>query len=464
MTSSIPAAAQPRTLQLGLVLHGVGAGWGDWRHENAVTDASVNFAFYKAQAQLAEQARFAFLFVADSVHITPRSSPHYLNRFEPLTILSALAAVTSHIGLVATVTASYSEPFTVARQFASLDHISGGRAGWNVVTSWLDGSARNYGRPEHYAHDVRYRLAGEHLDVVQGLWDSWEDDALVRNKATGQFFDDKKLHRLDHKGEFFAVEGPLNISRSRQGQPVIFQAGASHDGKAFAAQRADAIFFHADSFEEARSYYQDVKARVRAQGRNPDEVFLLPGFRPIVGRTAEEAEQRYEELAALVPIENAIAALARPFNDHDFSQYPLDEPFPDLGDLGRNSQQSTSDKIKQHAREHGLTLREVALWHARPQRTFVGTAEQVADEIQRWFEGGAADGFNFFEALPNTSLKAFVELAVPVLQARGLLRTEYAAETLRGNLGLRVPENRYARAAAVQPTQTTAAQEEPVAA
>ena len=324
MTQQQPA----RQLKLGFVLHGVGAGWGDWRHEHAVTDASVNFNFYKEQAQLAEKGRFEFLFVADSVHITERSSPHYLNRFEPLTILSALAAVTSKIGLVGTVTASYSEPFTVARQFASLDHISGGRAGWNVVTSWLDGSARNYSKKEHYDHDVRYRLAAEHLAVVQGLWDSWEDDALVRDKATGQFLDPKKLHKLDHEGEFFSVEGPLNISRSRQGQPVIFQAGASEDGKNFAAQNADAIFFHADTLDEAQAYYRDVKARVTAAGRKPDEVFLLPGIRPIVGRTAEEAERKYEESASLVPIENAIAALARPFNDHDFSSYPLDAPFP----------------------------------------------------------------------------------------------------------------------------------------
>ncbi|PIF91780.1 FMN-dependent oxidoreductase (nitrilotriacetate monooxygenase family) [Acidovorax sp. 62] len=438
----------PRQLVFGFVLHGVGAGWGDWRHPNAVVDASVNFGFYKEQAQLAEKARFDFLFVADSVHITERSSPHYLNRFEPLTILSALAGATSHIGLVATVTASYSEPFTVARQFASLDHISGGRAGWNVVTSWLDGSARNYSRKEHYDHGVRYRLAQEHLDVVQGLWDSWEDDALVRDKATGQFLDPAKLHRLDHQGEFFSVEGPLNISRSRQGQPVIFQAGASEDGKRFAAQRADAIFFHADTLEEAQAYYRDVKARVAAEGRDPAKVFLLPGIRPIVGRTAEEAERKYEALAALVPIENAIAALARPFNDHDFSKYPLDAPFPDLGDLGRNSQQSASDKIKQHAKAHSLTLREVALWHARPKRTFVGTAEQVADEIQRWFEQGGADGFNFFEALPNTSLKDFAELVVPVLQARGIYRKEYTASTFRGNLGLPVPANRYTAARA----------------
>ena len=437
------SATMARQLKFGFVLHGVGAGWGDWRHPEAVTDASVNFKFYTQQAQLAEQGRFDFLFVADSVHITPRSSPHYLNRFEPLTILSALAAVTSHIGLVATVTASYSEPFTVARQFASLDHISNGRAGWNVVTSWLDGSARNYSKPTHYDHDVRYALAKEHLGVVQGLWDSWEDDALVRDKDTGVFFDPAKLHRLDHKGDFFSVEGPLNISRSRQGQPVIFQAGASEDGKHFASTQADAIFFHADTLEEAQAYYRDVKARVAAAGRNPDEVHLLPGIRPIVGRTTEEAERKYEESAALVPIENAIAALARPFNDHDFSVYPLDAPFPDLGDLGRNSQQSASDRIKHVAKDKGWTLREVALWHARPKRSFVGSAEQVANEIQRWFEHGGADGFNFFEALPNTSLKDFVALVVPLLQARGIYRTQYGQGTLRDNLDLPVPVNRY---------------------
>jgi FMN-dependent oxidoreductase (nitrilotriacetate monooxygenase family) len=312
-----------------------------------------------------------------------------------------------------------------------------------VVTSWLDGSARNYSREEHYAHDVRYRLAYEHLDVVQGLWDSWEDDALTRNKTTGEFFDPKKLHRLDHRGEFFQVEGPLNIQRSRQGQPVIFQAGASESGKTFAAQKSDAIFFHADTLEEAQAYYRDVKARVKTAGRNPDQVFLLPGIRPIVGRTQEEADRKYEAAASLVPIENALAALARPFNDHNFSQYPLDAPFPDLGDLGRNSQQAASDHIKQVAKEKGWTLREVATWYARPKRTFVGTALDVANEIQRWFENEGADGFNFFEALPNTSLKDFVELVIPILQERGVYRREYNAPTFRGNLGLPVPANRY---------------------
>ncbi|ESQ79367.1 NtaA/DmoA family FMN-dependent monooxygenase [Asticcacaulis sp. YBE204] len=219
-----------RHLKLGFILHGVGPGWDDWRHPDAPVDASTNFTFYKKQAQIAERGKFDYLFVADIVSINARSSPHYLNRFEPLTILSALAAVTERIGLVGTATVSYNEAYNLARQFASLDHISGGRAGWNVVTSWLEGSAANFGKAEHLSHDTRYRLAEEYLDVVQGLWDSCEDDALVRDKATGQFLDADKLHELNHKGEFLSVKGPLNISRSPQGQPVIFQADRPKTG------------------------------------------------------------------------------------------------------------------------------------------------------------------------------------------------------------------------------------------
>jgi FMN-dependent oxidoreductase (nitrilotriacetate monooxygenase family) len=223
--------AQTRKLKLGFILHGVGRTWNDWRHPDKDVNASTSLAFYVRQAQVAEKGKFDFLFVADSLSITEKSSPHYLNRIEPITILSALAAVTTKIGLVGTLTVSYSEPFNVARQFSSLDHISGGRAGWNVVTSWLGDTAANFSRAEHPAHNVRYRIAGEYLDVVQGLWDSWEDDAHVADKESGVFVDPAKLHRLDHKGEFFQVRGPLNISRSPQGQPVIFQAGASDDGR-----------------------------------------------------------------------------------------------------------------------------------------------------------------------------------------------------------------------------------------
>jgi FMN-dependent oxidoreductase (nitrilotriacetate monooxygenase family) len=430
-----------RQLKLGFILHGVGPGWGDWRHPDADPTASTNIDFYLRQARLAEQAKFDFLFVADSVHITEKSSPHYLNRFEPLTILSALATATQNIGLVGTLTVSYSEPYTVARQFASLDHISKGRAGWNVVTSWLSGSAENYGKPTHPPHEVRYRIAAEHLETVQGLWDSWEDDALTRDKASGQFFDPSRLHTLNHKGEFFSVRGPLNISRSPQGQPVIFQAGASEDGRNFSARYADAFFTENSSFEASQAYYADIKRRAAAFGRAPERLNVLPALRAIVGRTEEEVERLYQQAVGLIRIEDALVALARSFNEHDLTQYPLDGPFPDIAHFGAESNRSSSERIVRTAREENLTLRETALRYASPRREFVGTGVQVADAIQRWFEGGAADGFILFESLPR-QLDAFVAEVVPLLQQRGLFRTGYEHSTLRGNLGLDVPENR----------------------
>ena len=436
--------SKPRQIKFGAMVHGVGHGWGEWRHPDALADASVNFGYYKQQAKLAEAAKFDFVFIADSLHIHEKSSPHYLNRFEPLTILSALAATTENIGLVATVTVSYTEPFQVARQISSLDHISGGRAGWNVVTSWLSGTADNFSKAEHPPHAVRYRIAKEHVSVVKGLWDSWEDDAFARNKKTGEFFTPGKLHALDHKGEFFSVKGPLNIARSKQGHPLIFQAGTSNDGRNFAAEYSDAIFVHAESLEEAQAYYKDLKSRATGFGRNPLDLSILPGIRPIVGRDEAEVERRYQQAVELVSIEDAIVALGRPFNDHDFSQYPLDAPFPELGDLGSNSQKGGSDRIKQLAKDEGLTLREVALFFSRPRREFVGTAEQVADTIQTWFEHGAADGFIINSLLPD-GLQYFAELVVPVLQTRGLFRSEYSGSTLREHFNLQVPENRYAR-------------------
>lgn len=430
-----------RQIKLGAMIHGVGHGWGEWRHPDALADASVNFGFYKQQAQLAEGAKFDFAFIADSLHIHAKSSPHYLNRFEPLTILSALAAVTEHIGLVATITVSYTEPFQVARQLASLDHISGGRAGWNVVTSWLSGTADNFGKAEHPPHAERYRIAKEHVQVVQGLWDSWEDDAFTRDKQSGEFFDPDKLHALNHQGEFFKVKGPLNIARSRQGQPLIFQAGTSEDGRNFAARQADAIFVSPEGFSDARAYYQDLKQRARNFGRNPDELFILPGIRPIVGLDTEDAERRYQQAAQLVSIDDALVALGRPFNDYDFSGHDLDAPFPDLGDLGSQSHKGSSDQLKRIAREEGLTLRQVALRFSAPKRDFVGTAEEVANAVQDWFEHEAADGFIINSLLPD-GLQRFTELVVPVLQARGLLRREYEGQTLRDNFGLAVPDNR----------------------
>ena len=431
-----------RQLRLGFILHGVGPGWDDWRHPDAQVDAGTSFAFYQRQAQVAERGKLDYLFVADSVSINARSSPHYLNRFEPLTILSAVAAVTKHIGLVATATVSYIEPYNLARQFASLDHISGGRAGWNVVTSWLEGSAANFGKDEHLPHDVRYRLAEEYLDVVKGLWDSWEDDALVRDKATGQFLDPDKLHELNHKGEFLSVKGPLNISRSAQGQPVIFQAGSSEDGRGFAARHAEAIFTHQDNLNEAQAFYADIKSRARGHGRDPDAIAIVPGARPIIGSTEAEAEAKWRELSELGSLENALRALGRAFNDHNFSVYDPDGPFPRaVAAEGLKSNQSASARILAQADE-GLTLGEVARAVATPRSNWVGTPEQIADRFEHWLDARGADGFNMFESLPG-QLEVFVDHVVPLLQAKGIFRREYPGTTLRETLGLQKPVNRY---------------------
>ena len=434
--------AKRRELKLGHMIEGAGRTWTDWRHPDAQPSASTDFKFYKQRAQLAEQGKFDFLFIADSLSINEKSSPHYLNRFEPLTILSALAAVTDHIGLVATLTVSYSEPFNIARQLASLDHISGGRAGWNVVTSWLEGSAANFGKSEHLAHDVRYRLAAEYLDVVQGLWDSWEDDALVHDKASGVFFNPDKLNTLGHQGEFLSVKGPLNIARSPQGQPVIFQAGSSEDGRNFAAKRSDAIFVGTSGIEDARRYYADVKARAAGFGRDPDDLFILPAMAPIIGATEAEAEARWREQAELVSIEAALAMLGRGFNDHDFTVYDLDAPFPDVFQRGINSSQSATLKIAEAVRSEGLTLRQVAQRFASPRGDIIGTPEQVADQFELWLTTNASDGFVIGESLPG-QLKLFVEGVIPILQARGLFRTDYDGSTFRQNLGIGVPPNRY---------------------
>ncbi|MET3940443.1 FMN-dependent oxidoreductase (nitrilotriacetate monooxygenase family) [Paenibacillus sp. PvP094] len=431
-----------RQLKLGANLNGVGNSISFWRHPDIPINASVNLDFYKKQARKAEEGKFDLLFIADGLFINEKSNPHFLNRFEPLTLLSVLAGATSNIGLVATLSTSYSEPFTVARQFASLDQISGGRSGWNVVTSPLEGSALNFGKGEHPNHALRYEIAEEHLNVVKGLWDSWEDDAFVGDKENGVFFDPSKLHTLNHKGNHFSVQGPLNVARSKQGYPVIFQAGSSESGKDLAAKSADAVYTGHETFEEAREFYRDVKARAVVYGRQAEDILIFPGIGPIVGRTAEEAEQKYQEIAGLVSIDHALNYLGRYFDHYDFSEYPLDEPFPEIGDVGSNSFRSTTDKIKQQAREEGLTLRQVALRASTPRTSFIGTPDQIADQIQEWFEGEAADGFNIRTVVPN-GLADFVDLVVPVLQERGLFRTEYEHETLRENLGLEIPRNRY---------------------
>lgn len=433
-----------RQLRLGTILHGASGNMSAWRHPAATADASINFEFVKQTALKAEEGKLDFLFVADGLYINEKSIPHFLNRFEPLTVLSALASLTQNLGLVGTLSTSYSDPFTTARQFASLDHLSNGRAGWNVVTSPLEGSAKNFSREKHPEHALRYRIADEYLDVVKGLWDSWEEDAFVRNKESGQFFDAEKLHALNHRGDFFQVAGPLNIGRTPQARPIIFQAGASDDGKKLAARHADAIFTHHESLAEAKVFYRDVKNQLEGQGREPDSLHIFQGVSVIVGQDADDVERQYQTTAALVSVNDALNYLGRYFEHHDFSQYPLDEPFPDIGDLGQNSFRSTTDEIKRNARERGLTLRQVALEAASPRPRFFGTPEQVADGLQQWFEEQAADGFIIQGGTPDT-FPRFVEQVVPVLQKRGLFRTDYPGSTLRESFGLTQPKNRYGK-------------------
>ena len=434
-----------RNLTFGLILHGAGGHMNSWKHPAGPADASVNIDFVTGIAQKAEANGVAFVFVADGLYINEKSIPHFLNRFEPISILSALATATSKIGLAGTLSTSYSHPFTVARQFASLDLISGGRAGWNVVTSPLEGSAKNYGG-EHPDHALRYEIADEYLETVQGLWDSWDDDAFVRDRANGRFFDREKLHTLNHKGRFFEVAGPLNIQRSPQGQPVIFQAGSSDAGIGLAGKYADAVFTHAPSLDETREFAERVRDSAVAHGRARSDVKIFPGIGPIVGATREEADAKYRAIRDLLTIDEALAYLGRFFEHHDFSQYPLDAPFPELGELGRNSFRSTTDRINEEARKNGSTLREVALEVATPKPGFIGTGEDVADELIRWFDAGAADGFILGFQVQKEGLDDFVRYVIPALEARGRYDRALPGATLRDHLGLPRRASRYATA------------------
>ncbi|MBV7453738.1 LLM class flavin-dependent oxidoreductase [Acidovorax sp. sif1233] len=435
----------PQPIRFGVMLHGAGGHMNSWKHPAGPADASVNLDFYIETTRKAEANGIAFAFVADGLFINAKSIPHFLNRFEPISILSALAVATSKIGLAGTISTSYSEPFTVARQFASLDLISKGRAGWNVVTTPLEGTASNYSR-NHPDHALRYEIADEYLQVTQGLWDSWDEDAVVRNRATGQFFDPAKLHTLNHKGRFFQVAGPLNIGRSPQGQPVIFQAGSSDAGIGLAGRYADAVFTHSPSVEETRSFLRKVKASAVVHGRQADDVKIFPGIGPVVGATQEEADAKYQAIRELLTVDEALAYLGRYFDHHDFSQYPLDAPFPELGEIGRNSFRSTTDRIKADAKARGLTLRQVALEAATPRSQFVGTGERVADEIIRWVDEGAADGFILGFPVLSQGLDDFITHVIPVLEARGRYQRTLPGHTLRDHLGLPRKASRYAQA------------------
>ncbi|GAB7002660.1 LLM class flavin-dependent oxidoreductase [Nocardioides sp. AN3] len=441
------------TRKLHLALHPYGVGGpgqhGLWKDPRVAKDASIDINYYIRQAQAAEHALFDALFIVDSQFINATYPAHYLNRLEPLTLLSAVATHTRHIGLVGTASSTYNSPFNLARRFASLDLISGGRAGWNVVTSFDTGVSKNFGLDEHLDYSTRYARALEFVEVARGLWDSYEDDAFPADVEGNVFLDPAKLHALDHVGEHFRVAGPLNISRSAQGQPVIFQAGVSEEGRDLAARVAEGIYAPGGSLAQAQAYYADIKQRTASYGRDPDHIKIFIHGGPVVGATDEAARRREREIFEEDnDFERNLALLGRGFGAHDFSQYDPDAPFPDVAHLAERGGRTGAARLIERARADGLTLRQIVdTFNEFKASPFVGSPTTVADTIEHWFRAGTFDGINL-AFRTEEELALFVDGVVPLLQQRGLFRTEYEADTLRGNLGLPVPENRHAHARA----------------
>ena len=436
-----------RTIKLGAVPYGTG-GPGQhrlWLDPEIPGDASVDIDWFTQTAKLAEQGRFDLMFVVDSQFITPHSPPHYLNRLEPLTLLSAVATHTKHLGLVGTATTSFNSPFNLVRRFASLDLISHGRAGWNVVTTGDAGTATNYGLDEHYDYDTRYGRAQEYVELARALWDSYEDDAFVRDRETARFLDPDKQHALNHEGTYFKVAGPLNLQRSPQGHPVIFQAGDSDQGRDLGASVGEGIFTHAPDIGSGQAFYDDIKTRARRFGRDPDDLVIMPGVKVVVGDTDEEAREiEAADHERDHGFAEALAEFGRPFGWHDFRQYDLDAPFPaEALEHGERSFFTQAQKVTQRAVENGWTLRQtVEATRVFRKSEFVGSPETVATKLQEWWEARACDGFNIGVDHP-ANFKRIVEEVIPILTERGVFRREYEATTLRGNLGLPVPENRH---------------------
>jgi FMN-dependent oxidoreductase (nitrilotriacetate monooxygenase family) len=428
-----------RQMHLGLFLMGTGSHVAGWRYPGAM-DSFQDIGMIQEIGRIAEAGRFDLIFMGDNLYADPAAHPSYTVRLEPLTMLAALAVTTTHVGLGATASTTYAEPFTVARAFASLDHISHGRAAWNAVTGANPSAAGNFGR-FHPTHADRYARAEEFVDVVRGLWDCWADDAITADRETGVYIDPAKLRPLDHDGAFFQVKGPLNIGRSPQGQPIVLQAGGSDAGLALAARTADVVFSVVQDLTEAHGQYAALKALLPRYGRRPEDLTILPGVMPVVGRTDAEAFAKLELLQGFVDSGQAFAVLSDRFGV-DMRQYDLDGPVPDLAIP--DSYHSFATVMLNRARRDNMRLRDLynLAAAARGHWVLCGSAETIADTLEQWFTGGAADGFNVMPAYFPEGLIDFVDLVVPILQARGLFRREYAGATLRANLGLDRPPRR----------------------
>ena len=427
-----------RQMHLGLFILGTGSHVAGWRYPGAV-DSFQDFPAIQQIGKTAERGKFDLIFMGDNLYADAAAHPSYTLRLEPLTMLAALATSTSRIGLGATVSTTYSDPFSVARVFASLDHISNGRAAWNAVTTANPATAANFGTT-HPDHARRYEMADEFLTVVKGLWDGWADDAIVADRQSGLYIDPAKLHPIDHAGAFFKVKGPLNIGRAPQGHPVVLQAGGSEAGQALAARTADIVFSVVQDIDEAKAGYASLKNRLPAFGRATQDVTVLPGVMPIVGRTEKEAFEKLGVLQGFVSGSNAIAILSDRFGQ-DMSAYDLDGPIPDIA--LPDSYHSFARVMLAKARRENMTLRDLynLTAAARGHWVLCGSAESIADTLQQWFEEHAADGFNVMPPYFHEGFEDFVDLVVPILQERGLFRADYEGSTLRDHLGLQRPKN-----------------------
>jgi FMN-dependent oxidoreductase (nitrilotriacetate monooxygenase family) len=425
-------------MHLGLFILGTGSHAAGWRYPGAM-DSFENISMVAEIGRIAERGKFDLIFMGDNLYADPATHPSYTARLEPLTMLAALAMTTTHIGLGATASTTYGDPFSTARAFASLDHISGGRAAWNAVTTANAVSAANFGRV-HPDHDARYAIAEEFIDVVRGLWDCWDDGAIVADRATGQYIDAAKVRSLDHDGTYFAVKGPLNIDRSPQGQPVILQAGGSERGQRLAARTADLVFTVVQDRDASAQQYRTLKALLPEFGRHADDLVLLPGVMPVVGRTDREAFDVLETLQSYVTETNSLAMLSDRLGI-DLSNADLDGPVPDVTP---DAYHSFAQVMLEKARRERMTLRDLynLTAAARGHWVLCGSAERIADTLEDWFRAGAADGFNVMPPFFPGAFDDFVDLVVPILQERGLVRADYTGTTLRDHLGLTRPARR----------------------
>lgn len=439
-----------RQLHLNAFLHTVGHHEAAWRLPESGLTAAWDVEHYVNLTKLAERGTFDSIFFADGPSLLGDQRYRPAGWLDPTVLLPALAAVSEHVGLVATASTTYNEPYNLARRFASLDHISNGRAGWNIVTTAGKDAAQNFGLDDVPAHKHRYERASEFLEVCLKLWDSWEDDFLVGDKASGVFAHGDKIHAIDHRGEFFKVRGPLNVPPTPQGHPLLVQAGSSDDGRAFAARYAEAVFTAQPTLEEGQVFYADLKRQAAAVGRDPAHVVILPGLVPVIGGTEKEALEKEDELSRLQVWAYGLRQLSQ-FLGTEITEADLDRPLPQLGAVQKvEGHQSRFQIIVEIARRDRLSVREllVRLGGGRGHRTFAGTPEQIANTIEEWFDSGAADGFNVMAPVLPSSLEAFVDHVIPILRKRGLFRTEYTGKTLREHYGLPRPTNRYAEAGA----------------